>query len=276
MGSARFSQNQSELVAPDLIVGDAQHVTETKPTGIADQNPGWQQHAVRTSQRTPRHLRGYRKQVPQFLMRPRTDERRVGLDSAEGPTYTDVHYEAVAESGLAEGVQHSPVILHGGRSQPVKSVGQVSVDTLLGQVASQPRQALAQDEKLLSVAGGSPDASSVSAGKINQRDHFCYELGAALEGEEYLSGGTHLPPRKSATIPPSASRAPLAQLSRAGGWWGKATAALLPIISLFWWVLLASAIVLNASATAATLFLLGHLGGARSELRKARFPRRGS
>lgn len=272
MGSARFSQDESQTVASQLVIRDGEHVAKAQAAGIADQNPCRQQDSVRAAQRTPRHLRGYRKQVTQFLVGPRPDQRGVGLDPAERPTYTLVHQEAVAESGLSQGVQHSAVILNGGRSQPMQSVSQIAVDPLLGQVADQPRQALGQDDQLLPVAGGRSHPRSVGGRVGNEGNHFCYWLGTAAEGEEYPADGTHLPPRKIATIP---TKAPLAQLSSAGEWWGRATAALLPILSLAWWVLLALAIVVNASACAATLFLLGHLGRARSELRRVRLPRRG-
>lgn len=275
MRSARLTQDQGELVATDLIVADGQHVAQPQAAGVSDENPGWQQQLVRAARSTPRHLRGYRKQVPQLLMRPRADERRVSLDPPEGSTYTGVHHEAVAERGLAKGVQHPSVILHGGRSQAMKSLGEVSVDPLLSQVAGQPGQAFAQDEQLLAIAGGSSDSRSVAGGVVQEGDHFVYQLVGAGEGVSYPQGRHGWHASKSDTIPPALGRAPLAQLNRAGGWWGKATAALLPILSALWWVLLASAIVCNASATAATLFLLGQLGSARRELRKVRLPRRG-
>lgn len=249
-----------------------QEVAQAQPAAVGHLDPRRQQDSVRAAQRTPRHLRGYRKQVTQFVMAPRPDERWVGLDPSEGATYTAVHQQAVAESGLSQRVQHSAMVLDRGGREMVESFGEISVDPLHGQVAGEPGQTLAEDHKLLPVAGGGASPSSVALGVVNQGDHFVYQLGAAGGGEEYLNAGTQLPPQKSATIP---TRAPLAQLDSFGVWWGWATFALRPILSTLWVVSLALALLLHASGCAMTLVLLGQFGRARSELRKGVFPRRG-
>ena len=263
MWLAGLPQHSLQAIATELVMSNRQEVTEPQPAAVADQNPCRQQQSVRAADRTPRHLRGYRKQVTQLLMAPRPNEGWVALDSADRAC-TLVHQQAVAEGGLTQGGEHPAVILDGGGSQMFERVREVAVDPVDCQVAGKPGQAFGQDDQLLAVAGRGSARSSVLRREV-QESHGGVRQGASPEGATYPAYADRQPPRKFGTI---ASWAPLAQLSR------RCAAGLQPILRAAILGAVATACLAYAFGTAITLVLLGQFGRARVEFRRG-FSRRG-
>jgi len=256
MRLASFLQNRSQTIPSQGIVGDGEQVTQPQTAAVTDENPCGKQDSVRAMQSTPRHLRGYRKQMSHLLMGPRADHRQGVLDTPDSAC-TIVHYKAVSEGGSSQGTEHTPVIVDRGGGEMIQSLGQVSVDVADGQVCHPPREPLGQNSELLTVAGGSPRLEGVSLRELSE-SHVSFGKSVDL-----VEGGQITPSVGTIKTPAILSdhKAPLAQLDRVGrcspprGWLariiGGAVLALLVLL-----------IFLHGVGTLLTLLALGQLGRA--------------
>jgi len=256
---ASFLQNRSQAISPQGVVGDCQQITQPQPAAVAHQNPRGQQHFVRAMQRTPRHLRGYRKQVSHLLVSPSTDHRKIVFDSADR-TCTIVHQQAVPEGGFAKGAKHSSVVVDRGGGEMTQRFGEVGIDVVDCQITHPPRQPLGQDNELLRVAGTSPRTEGIGSRKIRQGHGFC---GLKISGVIPAPGGEDIAHFQSANPPGMIQfrMAPLAQLDSVGrrippsGWISRIIrgAVLASLVTLLF---------LHAVGTLLTLLALGQLGRA--------------
>jgi len=255
----RFLQDRRQTIPSEGIVGDGQHIPEPQAGTVAHQNPCGKQDSVRAMQRTPRHIRGYRKQVTHLRMSPRADHRQTVFDTADRAC-TIVHQQAVAQGGFPQGTEHTPVVVDCGGSEMIQSCGQVSVDVIDGQIGHPPREPLGQDDELLRVTGGSPRAEGVGFGKINQ-GHAEF---AGTGGGGCGTTGGKIIPHWACANPPGMIRshkAPLAQLDRVGrsvppsGWISRMIrgAVLASLVTV---------IFLHGVGTLLTFLALGQLGRA--------------
>jgi len=263
----RFLQNRSQTIPSQGIVGDGQHVTQPQAAGVAHQNPRWQQDAVRAMQRTPRHLRGYRKQLPHLSVRPSADHRQSVFDTPDRPC-TIVHQKAVAQGGFPQGTEHTPVVVNRGGGEMIQSLGQVGVDVIDGQIGHPPGESLRQHNELLSVAGRSPRAEGIGSGELLQSHG---EFAGTVWSVSHGVGGKDIPPCDSANPPGmlnGSHRAPLAQLDSVGrsipptGWISR-------IIRGAVIALLVTLIFLHGVGTLLTLLALGQLGRAAVLFRRS-------
>jgi hypothetical protein len=259
-------QNRSQTIPSEGIVGDGQHVTQPQAAGVTHQNPRRQQDSVRAMDRTPRHLRGYRKQVSHLRMRPSTDHRQSVFDTADRPC-TIVHYKSVAQGGFPQGAEHPAVIVNRGGGEMTKSIRQVGVDVIDGQIGHPPGESLRQHNELLRVAGTSPRTEGIGSGEINQ----CHAGFAGMDGGVTGTTSGEIIPHCDSANPPgkiSSHRAPLAQLDRIGrcspprGWLARIIggAALASLVLL---------IFLHGVGTLLTLLALGQLGRAAVLFRRS-------
>ena len=251
-----FLQNRSQTIPSQGIVGNGQQITQAQTAAVTDENPCGKQDSVRAMQRTPRHLRGYRKQMSHLVMGPRADHRQGVLDTPDRAC-TIVHYKAVSEGGSSQGGQHPAVIVDRGGGEMTKSIRQVRIDVADGQVGHPPREPLGQDNELLTVAGGRPRLEGVSLRELSE-SHVSFGKSVDL-----VEGGQITP--STGTIKPSAilsdHKAPLAQLDRVGrsippsGWISRIIrgAVLASLVLL---------IFLHGVGTLLTLLALGQLGRA--------------
>lgn len=256
---ASFLQNRSQAIPSQGVVGDGQHVAQPQAAAVAHQNPRRQQDAVRAMQRTPRHLCGYRKQVPHLSMRPRADHRQGVFDTADRAC-TIVHQQAVSEGGFAKGAEHSSVVVNRGGGEMTQRFGEVGIDVVDCQITYPPMQSLGQDKELLRVAGTSPRTEGIGPRKIRQGHGFC---GVKISGVIPALGGEDIAHFQSANPPGMIQfrMAPLAQLDSVGrsvppsGWISR-------IIHAAVLASLVAVLFLNAVGTLLTLLALGQLGRA--------------
>ena len=252
----RFLQNRSQTIPSKGIVGDGQQITQTQAAAVTHQNPCGQQDSVRAMQRTPRHLRGYRKQMSHLVMSPRADHRKSVLDTPDRAC-TIVHYKAVAEGGSSQGTEHPAMVMNRGGGEMTKSIRQVRIDVADGQVGHPPREPLGQNNELLTVAGGRPRLEGVSLRELSE-SHVVFGKSVDL-----VEGGQTTP--SFGSIKPYAilsdHMAPLAQLDRVGrcspprGWLARILGgAVLALLALL--------IYLHAVGTLLTLLALGQFGRA--------------
>jgi hypothetical protein len=256
MRLASFLQDRSQTIPSQGIVGDGQQVAQPQTAAVTDENPCGKQDSVRAMQRTPRHLRGYRKQMSHLVMGPRADHRKGVLDTPDRAC-TIVHHKAVSEGGSSQGTEHTPVIMHRGGGEMIQSLGQVSVDVADGQVGHPPREPLGQNNELLPVSGASPRLEGVSLRELSESHGDIGDCVDLVEGGQITpSAGTGKP---SAIL--SDHKAPLAQLDSVGrcspppGWLARIVGGTLL-------ALLAPLRFLNAVGTLLTLLALGQLGRA--------------
>jgi len=260
MRLASFLQNRSQAIPSQGVVGNGQQVTQPQAATVTDQNPRRQQDSVRAVERTPRHLRGYRKQMSHLVMSPRADHRQGVLDTPDRAC-TIVHYKAVSEGGSSQGGQHPAVVVNRGGGEMIQSLGQVSVDVADGQVGHPPRESLGQHNELLPVSGASPRLEGVSLRELSE-SHVSFGKSVDL-----VEGGQITPTLGS--IKPHAiladHKAPLAQLDRIGrrsppsGWLhrivgGATLAFLVAIIFLHGLGTLLTLLAIGQFARAAVLF----------------------
>ena len=259
MRLASFLQHRSQTIPAQGIVGNGQQIPEPQPAAVAHQNPCRQQDSVRAIERTPRHLRGYRKQVTHLLMGPRANHRQAVLDTADRPC-TIVHYKAVAQGGFPQGGQHPAVVVNRGGGEMIQSCGQVGIDVVYSQIGHPPGESLRQHNELLRVSGGSPRAEGIGSGEINQ-GHAGFE---GLDGGATGTvGGKNIPHWDCANPPGKigSHKAPLAQLDSIGrsgppsGWLSR-------ILKGGVLALLVALIFLHGVGTLLTLLALGQLGRA--------------
>ena len=259
----RFLQDRCQPIPSQGIVGNCQQITQTQAAAVAHQDPCRQQDSVRAMQRTPRHLCGYRKQVPKLVMGPSADHRKGVLDTADRPC-TIVHQEAVAQGGSSQGGQHPSMIVNRGGGEMTESIRQVGIDVGDSQLAHPPGEAFGQDDQLLAVAGTSSRPESIVLCKLSERHAaFCSSVDPVVAGEITPSCQSSKP---FAIFSPH--NAPLAQLDRVGrsgplhGWLSR-------IIRGVTLALLAVSIFLNGVGTLLTLLALGQLGRAAVHIRRS-------
>jgi hypothetical protein len=256
MRLASFLQNRSQTIPSQGIVGDGQQVTQPQTAAVTDENPCGKQDSVRAMQSTPRHLRGYRKQMSHLVMGPRADHRKGVLDTPDRAC-TIVHYKAVSEGGSSQGGQHPAVIVDRGGGEMIQSLGQIRIDVADGQVGHPPREPLGQHNELLTVSGASPRLEGVSLRELSESHGDIGDCVDLVEGGQITpSAGTG---KTSAIL--SDHKAPLAQLDRVGrsippsGWISRIIrgAVLASLVLL---------IFLHGVGTLLTLLALGQLGRA--------------
>ncbi len=251
----RFLQNRCQPIPSQGVVGNGQQIPEAQAAAVGHQDPRWQQDSVRAMQRTPRHLRGYRKQMAHLVMGPSSDHRKGVLDTADRAC-TIVHQQAVSEGGFSQGTEHTPVVMHGGGGEMTESVRQVRIDPIDSQIGHSPRQSLGQDDQLLGVSGAGAHPHGVVNGEVSEVLGHGVSLGG--RGKNVHPLGTVGHPGKIATI---LHMAPLAQLDRVGrssplsGWLSRILrgAVLASLVTI---------IFLHGVGTLLTFLALGQLGRA--------------
>jgi len=243
--SARFLHDEGQPVSTDGVVADGKHIAQPKAAAVADEDPRGHQYASWTTPKVPRHLRGYRKQLPNLVMRPSADDGQGPFDPSQGRCYTAVHQQAVLGSGTTECVQHSSVVGDGGGSEMREGVGQVGVDAVSRKVFDLPRQALAEDAKLLPVSGGASRSSVVGNGVVQQSHGRVALVG---NNTPHLESGT----------PSSIGYCGYSPLLVGGR----------TILRVLWVALLATLIFLHQTGLALTALLLGQFGVALVEWRR--------
>ena len=258
----RFLQNRSQTIPSKGIVGDGQQIPEPQTAAVTHQNPCGKQDSVRAMQRTPRRLRGYRKQMRHLVMSPRADHRQGVLDTPDRPC-TIVHYQAVSEGGSSQGGQHPAMVMNRGGGEMTKSIRQVGVDVADGQVGHPPREPLCKHNELLTVSGGRPRLEGVSLRELT------HSHGGFGDCVNLVEGGQITPSTGTIKTPAILSdhKAPLAQLDRIGrcspprGWLARIVGgAVLALLALL--------IYLHAVGTLLTLLALGQFGRAAVLVRR--------
>ena len=157
----------------------------------------------------------------------------------------------------------------------MKSISEIAVDAVDGQVADFPGQAACQHKQLFPIPmrGSASQGVGLSVGNEGDGSSSVRGLcGGELRDSTGFSGGWN-GLRKIATL---GHRAPLAQLDRIGGdGWdmrpsreGRTT-----ILCALLRGTLAAGKLASALGDIATLVLLGHIGSARFRWRRYRFPR---
>lgn len=249
-------QHGCQPIPAQGVVGDRQHVAQPQAAAVAHQNPRGKQDLVRTMQRTPRHLRGHRKQVTHFVMGPCANEWQGVLDTANRPC-TIVHQQAVSEGGFPQGTEHTPVVVDCGGSKMIQGMREVRIDVGDGQVANPPAESLSHHNELLSVAGASPHSEGVRLSVLPDGHGVCGNFVDLDEGGETTPSCGF---RKSPAILGS-HKAPLAQLDSVGrsgpprGWLSR-------IVEGAFLALLVALIFCQAVGTLLTLLALGQFGRA--------------
>lgn len=249
-------QNRSQPIPSQGVVGYGQKVAQPQTAAVAHQNPCRQQDLQRAVERAPRRLRGYRKQMPDLVMGPGADHRQRVLDTADAMC-TIVHHKPVSEGGFPQGAEHPSMVVDRGGGEMTKSVSQVRIDVVDGQVAHPPSEPLGQHNELLSVVGASPHAEGVALSELPD-GHVLFGKAVDLGegGQATPSCGLH----KSPAILPG-HNAPLAQLDRIGrssplsGWLSR-------ILEGALLALLVALIFFHAVGTLLTLLALGQFGRA--------------
>lgn len=250
--TARLLHNEGEAVATDLVVADGQHVAQAEAGTVGDQHPRRHQYASWATPEVPRHLRGYRKQVPYLVMRPSADEGHGPFDPSKGSRYTAVHQQAVFGSSATERVEHPPVVGNSGGSKMLEGISQVLVNAFRRKFGDAPRQPPAQDAELFPVSGGAAHPAVVQNCVVAQQHGSVTQLGNNT-------------PQLVASTPSSIGYCGYSPLLVGGR----------PIVRGLWVGVLATLIFLRWTGFALTALLLGQLGVALVEYRRMRRQARG-
>ena len=155
--------SDEESPATDLVMSYSQHIAESQPRRIADENPCSHELGVRALNAS-RHCRGGLQQQSDLGMAPCDGTRGGLLDSSERADYTFVH-QPLGGGKLQQPLKHSSVVGNGDGAQMFHCVRQIVIDQVWVKPLGLPRQALHQNSELLRVAGTTPNASAVSGGK---------------------------------------------------------------------------------------------------------------
>lgn len=240
-----LAHHEGQTVAAKLVISDSQHISQPQSGAIGYQDVRRQKHSPWAVAETPRHLRGYRKKLPDLVVRPSADNRQGPFDPSKGPCYTAVHQQAVLGGGTTERVQHPAMVGDGGGSEMREGVGQVGVDAVSRKVFDLPRQALAEDAKLLPVSGGAARSSVVGNGVVQQTHG---RVALVANNTPHFESGT----------PSSIGYCGYSPLLVGGR----------TILRVLWVALLATLIFLHQTGLALTALLLGQFGVALVEWRR--------
>lgn len=274
MRLAGLVQDQCDTLSTDGLMPQRKQIAQSQTAGIADSDPGWQQHAVLAGQRTPRHIRCHRKQQPKLAVSPRPDNRKEVLDTANRPC-TLVHQQTLSDCGTAQCPEHASVVVYGGGREAMKSSSQIGVDVRDRQVDDVPVHLAGQNDQLLPIPlrGSASQGVGLSVGNEGDGASSVRGLcGGELRDSTGFSGRWNTL-RKIATLGHSA---PLAQLDRIGGnGWdmrpsreGRST-----ILGALLFLATSAADLAGTLGELATLVLLGHFRSARSRWSRYRSPR---
>lgn len=258
-------------MATNLIPANSQHVAQAQARGVCEHDVRGHEDVQRAVGSIARKRFGRVNKVFYFLMAPGSDLRKNGLDPSDR-AYTLIRHKPVTQGCFSQRVQHSAMVVDGGRSETLEGGGQIAVYLVHREVRHMPRQTLGQYPKLLGVPRATPNTDDILLSEVAQSHG-----GNSLEGNSYTRQEGHEKGVGAAGKTVKSWHAPLAQLDRKpllslllGDW---------PIIRALYTTALGAFIFFRFTGLALTLFVLGQFVeiavAYRRELRMIRAPRRG-
>jgi hypothetical protein len=225
---------------------DGQQITEPQPAAVGHQNPCREKDSPRAARRTPRHLRGYRKQFQDVCMAPRGGVWSGTLDAPQLPHYCTAD-QSLLGGEPQQGLEHSPVVGDSLRGKTLQGIGQIGVDCVGRKVFCPPSQTAAENLELLTVSGSAADSVDVRLGKC-QHVHGVAPLSVVGKIISCPRGTT--PPRTPSSIVSGYVSGALA--------WAASRRWL--ILRRAWQTALSVARIVHASGLFCVALLLGQLG----------------